>query len=98
MSTTFHPQANDQPERTIKTLEDMLRACMMDFQGSWEDHLALIEFAYNNSYQVSIQMVPFEALYGRSCQSPVCWTEVREKSLLGLDFIQETTENIKLIR
>ena len=98
MSTTFHPQTDGQSERTIQTLEDMLRACVMDFWGSWEDHLALIEFAYNNSYQASIQMAPFEALYGRPCRSPVCWTRVGERSLLGSEFIRETTENIKLIR
>ena len=80
MSTAFHPQTDGQSERTIQTLEDMLRACVMDFRGSWEDHLALIEFAYNNSYQASIQMAPFEALYGRLYRSPVCWTEVGEKT------------------
>ena len=67
MSTNFHPQTDGQSERTIQTLEDMLRACVLDFNGSWEDHLALAEFAYNNSYQASIQMAPYEALYGRPC-------------------------------
>ena len=76
----------------------MLRAWVMDFQGSWEDHLTLIEFAYSNNYQANIQMAPFEALYCRLCQSPVCWTKVGERSLLGPDFIRETTKNIKLIR
>ena len=98
MSTAFHPQTDGQSERTIQTLEDMLRLCVMDFRGSWEDHLALIEFAYNNSYQASIQMAPFEALYGRPWRSPVCWTEVGERSLLGPEYIRETTKNIKLIR
>ena len=67
MSTAFHPQTNDQSERTIQILEDMLRACVMDLKGSWEEHLPLVEFTYNNSYQVSIQMAPYEALYGRPC-------------------------------
>ena len=64
-STAFHPQTDGQSERTIQTLEDMLRACVMEFRGSWDTHLALMEFAYNNSYQASIEMAPFEALYGR---------------------------------
>ena len=98
MSTAFHPQTDGQSEHTIQTLEDMLPTCVMDFQGNWEDRLALIEFAYNNSYQASIQIAPFKALYGRPCRSPVYWTEVGERSLLGPDFIRETTKNIKLIR
>ena len=61
-------------------LEDMLWACILDLKGSWEEHLPLVEFAYNNSYQASIQMVPYEALYGRPYRSPVCWTEVGEIS------------------
>ena len=64
-ATAFHPQTDGQSERTIQTLEDMLRACVLDFGGSWEDHLHLVEFSYNNSYQASIKMPPFEALYGR---------------------------------
>ena len=71
-STTFHPQSDGQTEKTIQTLEDMLRACALELQGSWEDHLSLIEFAYNNSYYSSIWMAPYEALYGRPCRSPVC--------------------------
>jgi hypothetical protein len=70
LSVTFHPQTDGQSERTIQTLEDMLRACVLSWKGSWEDHLALAEFAYNNSYQASIKMAPFEALYGRRCISP----------------------------
>ena len=80
-STTFHPQTDGQSERTIQTLEDMLRACVMEFKGSWDTHLALMEFAYNNSYQASIEMAPFEALYGRKCRTPVCWDEVGERRL-----------------
>ena len=67
ISITFHPQTDSQLERTIQTLEDMLRACVLDLKGSWEEHLPLVEFAYNNSYQASIQMAPYEALYGRPC-------------------------------
>ena len=72
MSTAFHPQTNVQSERTIQVLEDMLRACILDLKGNWDKHLPLVEFAYNNSYQVSIHMAPYEALYGRPCRSPVC--------------------------
>ena len=78
LSKTFHPQMDGQAERTIQTLEDMLRACVIDFKGSWDDHLPLIEFAYNNSYHSSIQMAPYEALYGRRYRSPVGWFEVGE--------------------
>ena len=69
-STAFHPQIEDQSERTIQTLEDMLRMCVMDLVGSWDDHLPLVEFAYNNSYHSSIELAPYEALYGRKCRSP----------------------------
>ena len=71
-STAFHPQTDGQSERTIQTLEDMLRACVMEFKGSWDMHLSLMEFSYNNSYQSSIGMAPFEALYGRKCRTLVC--------------------------
>ena len=76
----------------------MLRACVLDFKGSWDHYLPLAEFAYNNSYHASIQMAPYEALYGRKCQSPLCWTELSEKKLYGPDLVEQTTEQIKLIR
>ena len=97
-STAFHPQINDQSKRTIHVLEDMLRACVLDLKGSWEKHLPLVEFAYNNSYQVSIQMAPYEALYGRPCRSPVCWTEVRERSTMDPELISDTSVKVNLIR
>ncbi|GJY33906.1 putative reverse transcriptase domain-containing protein [Tanacetum coccineum] len=74
MSTAYHPQTDGQSERTIQTLEDMLRACAIDFGKGWVNHLPLVEFSYNNSYHASIKAAPFEALYGRKCRSPVCWT------------------------
>ncbi|GKF27734.1 putative reverse transcriptase domain-containing protein, partial [Tanacetum coccineum] len=67
MSTAYHPQTDGQSERTIQTLEDMLRACVLDFEGSWDIHLSLVEFSYNNSYHSSVRCAPFEALYGRKC-------------------------------
>ncbi|GJX14379.1 putative reverse transcriptase domain-containing protein [Tanacetum coccineum] len=83
---------------TIQTLEDMLQACVMDFGGSWDTHLPLIEFSYNNSYHTSIKCAPFEALYGRKCRSPVIWTEVGESQLIGPEIMQETTEKIVQIK
>ena len=97
-STTFHPQTDGQSERTIQTLEDMLRACVLEFKGSWDRHLPLVEFSNNNSYQSSIEMTPYEALYGRKCRTPLCWDEVGERKLLGLEIIQVTTDNVKVIR
>ena len=79
-------------------LEDMLRVYVLDHKGSWEEHLPLVEFAYNNRYQASIQMAPYEALYGRPCRSPICWTEVGESSITGLDLIRDTSEKVSLIR
>ncbi|GJR79910.1 putative reverse transcriptase domain-containing protein [Tanacetum coccineum] len=76
MSKAYHPQTDGQCERTIQTLNDMLRACVMDFRKGWDKQLPLIEFSYNNSYHTSIKATPFEALYGRKCQSPICWAEV----------------------
>ncbi|GJX00224.1 putative reverse transcriptase domain-containing protein [Tanacetum coccineum] len=87
-----------QSERTIQTLEDMLRACAIDFGKGWVNHLPLVEFSYNNSYHASIKAAPFEALYGRKCRSPVCWTEVGEAQILGPELIQETTEKIVQIK
>ncbi|GJX46001.1 putative reverse transcriptase domain-containing protein [Tanacetum coccineum] len=65
MSTTYHPETDEKSKRTIQTLEDMLRACVIDFGKGWERHLPLVEFSYNNSYHASIKATPFEALYGR---------------------------------
>jgi hypothetical protein len=98
LSVAFHPQTDGQSERTIQTLEDMLRACVLSWKGSWEDHLALVEFAYNNSYQASIKMAPFEAFYGRRCISPLCWETFGERSLVGPDWVQQTSEKVREIR
>ncbi|GJY95510.1 putative reverse transcriptase domain-containing protein [Tanacetum coccineum] len=83
MSTAYHPQTNGQSERTIQTLEDILRACVIDFGNGWVNHLPLVEFSYNNSYHASIKVAPFEALYGRKCRPPVCWAKVGEVQLTG---------------
>ncbi|GJS28210.1 putative reverse transcriptase domain-containing protein [Tanacetum coccineum] len=83
MSTAYHPETDGQSERTIQTLEDMLRACVIDFGKGWVKHLPLAEFSYNNSYHASIKAAPYEALYGQKCRSPVCWVEVGEAQLTG---------------
>ncbi|GKA29888.1 putative reverse transcriptase domain-containing protein [Tanacetum coccineum] len=98
MSTAYHPQTDGQSERTIQTLEDMLRACVIDFGNGWVKHLPLVEFSYNNSYHASIKAAPFEALYGRKCRSPVCWAEVGQVQLTGPEIVQETTEKIIQIK
>ncbi|XP_052623525.1 transposon Ty3-I Gag-Pol polyprotein isoform X1 [Lactuca sativa] len=108
ISTTYHPQTDGQSERTIQSLEAMLRACVIDFGKAWDTHLPLVEFSYNNSYHTSIKAAPFEALYGRKCRSPLCWAEVGdtqlakgrvpESTLTGPEIIRETTENIVQIR
>lgn len=90
-STAFHPQTDGQSERTIQTLEDMLRSCILSWKGSWEDHLPFVEFAYNNSFHASIQMAPYESLYGRKCRSPLCWDSIGERAILGPDWVQQTT-------
>ncbi|GJW30030.1 putative reverse transcriptase domain-containing protein [Tanacetum coccineum] len=98
MSTTYHPQTYGQSERTIQTLEDMLRACVIYFKSSWHRHLPLIEFSYNNSYHASIKDVPFEAIYGPNCRSPVCWSEVGDSQLTSPEMVRETTEKIVQIK
>ena len=79
-------------------VEDMLRASALDFKGSWDQHLPLIEFAYNNNFQASIQMAPYEALYGRKCRSPIGWFELGEEDLLGPNLVHQAIEKVKLIR
>ncbi|GJR78699.1 putative reverse transcriptase domain-containing protein [Tanacetum coccineum] len=98
MSTAYHPETDGQSERTIQTLEDMLRACVLDFGKGWDRHLPLVEFSYNNSYHTSIKAAPFEALYGRKCRSPICWAEVGDSQLTGPEIIHETTEKIVQIK
>lgn len=97
-STAFHPQTDGQSERTIQTLEDMLRACAIDFGGSWDQYLPLAEFSYNNSFHSSIGMPPYEMLYGRRCRTPICWGEVGHKVLGSTDVVLQTTEMIQRVR
>ncbi|KAA3460966.1 DNA/RNA polymerases superfamily protein [Gossypium australe] len=96
-STAFHPQSDGQSERVI-LLEDMLRCCVLEFEGTWERYLPLIEFAYNNSFQSSIKMAPYEALYSQKCRTPLYWTELSEGKIHGIDLIRETEQKVKIIR
>jgi hypothetical protein len=89
-SSAYHPQTGGQIERTNQILEDMLRACALKNSGSWDKSLPYEEFAYNNSYQSSIKMAPFEALYGRKCRTPLFWNQTGESQLFGPDSIRET--------
>ncbi|GJY93168.1 putative reverse transcriptase domain-containing protein [Tanacetum coccineum] len=98
MSTAYHPKTDGRSERTIQTLEDMLRACVIDFGSGWDKHLPLAEFSYNNSYHASIKASPFKALYGRKCRSPVCWSEVGDVQLMRPEMILETTKMIVQIK
>ena len=98
LSTAYHPQTDGQSERTIQTLEDMLRSYVLEEEGDWGRVLPLIEFAYNNSHHSSIGMAPYEALYGRKCRFPLYWVEAGERALLGPELVQETTDKVKVIR
>ncbi|KAD2805396.1 hypothetical protein E3N88_38773 [Mikania micrantha] len=98
LSTAYHPQTDGQSERTIQTLEDMLRACIIDFGGSWDDYLPLAEFSYNNSYHSSLGMPPYEMLYGRKCRTPVCWDEVGQREIAEKEVIKVTNAKIDQIR
>src|SRR5262249_41848385 len=96
-SMAYHPQTDGQSERTIQTLEDMLRSCILEFKGNWDQHLPLVEFAYNNSYHSSIGMPPYEALYGRKCRSPLFWDNL-EKIVVGPELVQETIDKVAVIK
>ena len=98
MSTAYHPPTDAQSERTIQTLEDMLRACIVDFKGSWETHLLLIEFSYNNSYHASIQATQYEDIYGRKCRMALCWNEVGERQRTEPEIVQVTSDKTQQIR
>ena len=98
LSTAFHPQTDGQSERTIQVLEDMLRACVIEFGGHWDSFLPLAEFSYNNTYHSSIDMAPFEALYGRRCRSPIGWFDAFEVRPWGTDLLRDSIEKVKSIQ
>jgi hypothetical protein len=97
-SSAYHPQTDGQTERTNQVLEDMLRACALKHGGSWDKSLPYAEFSYNNSYQDSLKMSPFEALYGRKCRTPLYWDQTGERQFFGPELIQEAEEQIRIIR
>nr|AAX96518.1 retrotransposon protein, putative, Ty3-gypsy sub-class [Oryza sativa Japonica Group]ABA92865.1 retrotransposon protein, putative, Ty3-gypsy subclass [Oryza sativa Japonica Group] len=97
-STAYHPQTDGQTERVNQILEDMLRACALDFGGAWDKSLPYAEFSYNNSYEASLQMAPFEALYGRKCRTPLFWDQTGERQLFGTEVLTEAEEKVRTIR
>nr|AAM74253.1 Putative retroelement [Oryza sativa Japonica Group]AAP52347.1 retrotransposon protein, putative, Ty3-gypsy subclass [Oryza sativa Japonica Group] len=97
-STAYHPQTDGQTERVNQILEDMLRACVLDFGGSWDKNLPYAEFSYNNSYQASLQMAPYEALYGRKCRTPLLWDQTGERQVFGTDILRQAEEKVKIIQ
>ena len=98
LSTAFHPQTGGQSERTIQTLEDMLQVCALEHTGNWDHNLPLVKFVYNNSYNFSIDMAPYKALYERRGRTPVCWDEVGERKLSKIELIDQTKEIVSRIR
>ena len=98
LSTAFHPQTDGKSEMTIQTLEDMLWSCVLQFKGHWNEYLPLAEFTYNNSYHSSIEMSPYEALYGKKCRTPLCWNETGERKLLGPEIVQTIVDKVNVIR
>jgi hypothetical protein len=97
-SSAYHPQTDGQTERVNQILEDMLRACSIYYGTSWDKCLALAEFSYNNSYQSSLQMAPFEALYGQKCRTPLSWSETGERKIFGPDLVIEAEDKVKVIQ
>src|SRR4051812_36444960 len=97
-STAFHPQSSGQVERVNQILEDMLRACVISFGKNWEKSLPFAEFSYNNSFQSSLNMAPFELLYGRQCRTPLNWSETGERQLFGPDMIKEAEGQVRIVR
>jgi len=97
MSFTYHPQTDGQSDRIIQ-LEDLLRTCVLDHLGVWDEMLPLVEFTYNNNYHASIGMTPYEALYSRKCRTSLCWYQDGEAVLVGPELLQQTTEKVKQIQ
>nr|GFB93922.1 retrotransposable element Tf2 [Tanacetum cinerariifolium] len=93
-STSFHPQTDGQSERTIQTLEDMLRSCALEWTGNWDDYICLVEFAYNNSWHASIKCAPFEMLYGRKFRASICWDQVGKRVIEGPEMIEVTNAEV----
>jgi transposase InsO family protein len=97
-SLAYHPQTDDQTERVNQILEDRLRACVLEHQGSWDQNLPWDEFYYNNSYQESLKMAPFKVLYGRRCRTPLNWIESGEKVIIGPNLVEEAEASVRRIQ
>jgi transposase InsO family protein len=97
-SSTYHPQTDGQTERVHQILEDMLRVCALQYGRSWDKSLPYVEFSYNNSYQESLKMAPFEMLYGRRCRTPFFWSEAGERKVFGPDILQEAKKQVRMVR
>jgi len=97
-SSAYHPQTDGQTERVNQILEDMLRACVIHYDKNWDKCLALAEFSYNNSYQASLKMAPFEALYGRRCRTPLSWSQTGEHKLFRPELVVEAEEKERTIQ
>jgi hypothetical protein len=97
-SSTYHPQMDGQTEKTNKILEDMLRACALKYGKSWGNGLPYAEFSYNNSYQASIKMAPYKALYGRQCRTPLFWSQTRESQVFGPEVLKDAEKQVQMVR
>jgi transposase InsO family protein len=98
LSSTYHPPTNGHTERVNQILEDMLRACALQYERSWDKSLSSAKFSYNNSYQESLKMAPFEMLYGRRCRTPLFWSEAGERKVFGSDILQEGDKQVLMVR
>jgi len=98
MSSAYHPQTDVQSEKTIQSLEDLLRTCELDHLDAWNEVLPLIELTYNNSFHASISMAPYEALYGRKCKTPLCWYQDGEAVQVGPELLEQTTKKVRMVR
>jgi hypothetical protein len=96
-SSAYHPQTDGQTERTNQVLQDMLRACALKHRGSWDKSPLFVEFSYNNNYQASLKMAPFEALYGRKCRTPLYWSEIGESQLFEPEIIKEAEQQVQVV-
>jgi hypothetical protein len=97
-SSAYHPQTDGQTERVNQILEDMLRACVLHYGKNWDKCLSLVEFSYNNSYQSSLKMAPFEALYGRRCRTPLNWSQAGEREIFGPDLVLKAEDKVRVIK
>jgi transposase InsO family protein len=97
-SSAYHPQTDGQTERVNQILEDMLRACVLQYGRSWDKSLPYVEFSYNNSYQESLKMAPFQMLYERRCRTPLFWSEAEEQKVFRLDILEEAEKQVHMVR